>query len=66
MLEQRDHAVFSVPVTVARAPDFVGVDFAAAGEKDQWFAAAPGSHARTARGNWIDAGARVRRGDARG
>ena len=57
--EKGDHSVAPVPDAVARAPDFVGLDLAAAGQEDDGFAATSRTDAWSTGGNRIDAGGRV-------
>ena len=46
--QECNHPVFAVPDAVASAPDFVGVDLAAARQNDHWLAAASRTVARSA------------------
>ena len=62
--EECDDAGCAVPDAVASAPDFVGVDLAAARQNDHGLAAASRADAWSTGGNGIDAGGRVCCGDA--
>lgn len=57
--QERDDAVFAVPVAVACAPDFVGVYLTAAGQEDRGFSPASRGGSWPAGRDGIDAGGRV-------